>query len=622
MKADDIAYRNNIHALSREELEEECFRQKQEADHNRILYQESQKSLTATSKDYMKTATERDELKTENIKLHLIIQKMEANQTLGQRDRFGSKGESLEDLLSSSQEDPENPVDEDAADDDGEESESGKSNGNVRNRALSLANPDGKKHGTGKKGGLEEMLKRLPQMVEYEFDPAALDKEFGEFGWVIAYWHSHYKVETRRSVRYVRVIKTAVLSICHGDKLVTLPFLYPLFIRSILTPSTVAAFLYNKFFLHLPFYRQEEDMRQTDGFAISRQTMIRWAIRLACVFLWRVYEHMCLLEADCRYQNADETYLRVITEEGSKPGKKYYVWVFSTGELMESHPIIVYRYGPSRSADNIREQLGIRDYLRMVTCDSYVAYSTAENESDGKISLSHCLSHARRRWVYALEVLHPGKYTDEQLAELPEVKALLLIQEVFNKDTPLKRLSADERQKRRDTEVRPLMKAYLDFVHSLDPEDLSLSEKARDAITYTINQESYLTKFLDDGNIPIDNSFAERNVKTVALGRRNWLFADTPEGAKTICVFDTFVATAKANHANVYYYLKYLIEKAPLIPEDKTQGEELLSDLMPWSEAYKKYEKDQIQKDASLVIGGEEPPRPKTPRKKDKKQCA
>ena len=80
--------------------------------------------------------------------------------------------------------------------------------------------------------------------------------------------------------------------------------------------------------------------------------------------------------------------------------------------------------------------------------------------------------------MYALEVIHPGGYTDEQLKELPEVKALILIQEIFRKDTPLKKLSPQERQEKRDTEVRPTMKAYLDFVHSLNPEDLSLSEKS------------------------------------------------------------------------------------------------------------------------------------------------
>ncbi len=266
------------------------------------------------------------------------------------------------------------------------------------------------------------------------------------------------------------------------------------------------------------------------------------------------------------------------------------------------------------------EQLGIRDYLRTITCDAYAAYDTVAKESDGKISVSNCLSHARRRWVYALEVIHPGGYTDEQLKELPEVKALILIQEVFRKDTPLKKLSPQERQEKRDTEVRPTMKAYLDFVHSLNPEDLSLSEKARDAVSYTIHHEAGLTKFLDDGNIPPDNSFSERIVKAVALGRRNWLFAMTPDGARTICVFDTFVATARANHANVYYYLKYLIEKAPLIPQ--TGGEALLDDLMPWSETYRKYEQEQAAQDASLAIGGEDPPRPRTPRKKDKQRRA
>lgn len=618
MRADDAAYKNQIHLISREALEEECFRQKQDADHNRILYEESRKSLTEASKDYRKVVEERNAFKSECLRLKDTIRHMEDNQALDNRDRFGSKAESLDGLVSSP-EDPENPTDEDSSGE--EQADPGSPSGGIRSRALSMANPDDReKRVRNKKGpSLSELLEKLPHVVDYELDPAALDKEYGEYGWTIAYWHSHYKVEERRVVRYVRIIKTAVLSIGHGDTIVTLPFLYPLFIRSILTPSVVAAFLYNKFCLHLPFYRQEENMRETDGVAVSRQTMIRWAIKLACVFLWRVYEYMCLLEADCPYQNIDETYLRVIMEEGSRPGKKYYVWVFSTGELAGGHPVIIYRYGPSRAADNLQEQLGTRDYLRIITCDAYVAYDTERDESDGKIDLSRCLSHARRRWVYALEVLHPNKYTDEQLAELPEVKALLLIQEVFRKDTPLKALSAEERKEKRDAEVRPLMDAYLGYVHSLDPEDLSLSERARDAISYTINHETDLRKFLDDGNIPADNSFAERNVKNVALGRRNWLFADTQDGARTVCVFDTFVATAKANHANVYYYLKYLIEKASLIPDVE---EDLFPDLMPWSDTYRQYEKDQIQKDLTLQIGGEDPPAPKTPRKKDKKRCA
>lgn len=94
----------------------------------------------------------------------------------------------------------------------------------------------------------------------------------------------------------------------------------------------------------------------------------------------------------------------------------------------------------------------------------------------------------------------------------------------------------------------------------------------------------------------------------------------TPDGARTICVFDIFVATARANHANVYYYLKYLIEKASLIPQ--TGGEALLDDLMPWAETYRKYEQEQAAQDASLAIGGEDPPRSRTPRKKDKQRSA
>ena len=92
--------------------------------------------------------------------------------------------------------------------------------------------------------------------------------------------------------------------------------------------------------------------------------------------------------------------------------------------------------------------MGIRDYLRIITCDAYAAYDTVVKESVGMICVSNCLSPAPRRWVYALEVIHPGGYTDEQLMELPEVKALLLIQEVFRKDTPLKKLSTQKSGRR------------------------------------------------------------------------------------------------------------------------------------------------------------------------------
>lgn len=216
MRADDAAYKKRIHLISREALEDECFRQKQDADHNRILYEESQKSLTEASKDYRKVVEERDDLKSECLRLQMTIQHMENSQTLGNRDRFGSKGESLDGLISSP-ENPENPTDEDSSGE--EQADSGKPSGGIRSRALALANPDNnkKKGGRNKKGpSLQDLLKRLPYVVDYELDPAALDKVYGEFGWVIAYWHSHYKVEERRVVRYVRIIKTAVLSIKHG----------------------------------------------------------------------------------------------------------------------------------------------------------------------------------------------------------------------------------------------------------------------------------------------------------------------------------------------------------------------------------------------------------------------
>lgn len=612
MRADDIAYKNRISSLAVSDLINECMKQKQRADAMEVLFCESKASMASASADYNRVLSERDKLIDENRTLKSALERASARNTLGSRELFGSSAEGLDAILSDQQTELLDPLDEDA--DDDADTHDG------RHRSFSFTD-GGHRHGSKAAGALKAVLDKLPRTTQYCIDIEALNREFGEYNWAIAYWHDHVKVEVRRATKYVHVTKTPVISVGLEHILYTLPYYYPLFQRSILTPSLMAEFLYNKFYLHLPFYRQEENMRQDQGFTVSRQTMIRWTILLACTYLWAVYQYLLKKEADCPYQNIDETYLRVLFEKGSHSGRKYYVWVFSTGMLSGCTPVIAYKYGPSRSADNLRELLGLRDYLRVITCDAFVAYKTIESE-DRNIKVSGCMMHVRRRWVFAFEVLPANRYTDEQLEELIEVKALLLITDIYVQESLLKDLSPDDRKTARQEKVRPLLEKYLDFVHSLDLNDPALSEKARDAISYTLNQEEHLKLFLEDGRIPIDNGYAERNVKHIALGRRNWLFADTADGAKACCVFDTFVATAKANGANVYFYLKYLLEQVPNIPKEDYLNPDLMEVFMPWSESYREYERDQMQRDLDLRMDTEDPPAPKTPRKKDQISCA
>ena len=136
------------------------------------------------------------------------------------------------------------------------------------------------------------------------------------------------------------------------------------------------------------------------------------------------------------------------------------------------------------------------------------------------------------------------------------------------------------------------------------------------AIRYALNQESSLRRFLGDGNIPCDNGHVERIIRSYSIGRANWLFADTIDGAKVNAIMYSVVETAKANQANVRYYLQYLFEQIPL---RRARGDtDFMDDMMPWSDSYKEYEVKKSQEQKSMF--GQlfpEPDRPRIPRKKD-----
>jgi transposase len=113
------------------------------------------------------------------------------------------------------------------------------------------------------------------------------------------------------------------------------------------------------------------------------------------------------------------------------------------------------------------------------------------------------------------------------------------------------------------------------------------NKKLSEAINYAKNQKIYLENFLLDGTIPISNNQAENAIRPFAVGRRGWLFADTPKGAEASAIAYSIVETAKANNLNVFQYLAYLFKSLPNI-NFKDQPE-LLAQYLPWSESLPKY---------------------------------
>ena len=137
-------------------------------------------------------------------------------------------------------------------------------------------------------------------------------------------------------------------------------------------------------------------------------------------------------------------------------------------------------------------------------------------------------------------------------------------------------------------------------------DDPSYGTKMKDAIKYSFNQECYLRQFLNDGNIPIDNGATERAISPAAVGRRNWLFFGTVNGARCGAIIYLLIETARACGANARCYLQYVLEKMPEHMDDTDRS--FLDDMMPWSEAYRTYETSEMYNNLHLNLESEEEP--------------
>ena len=177
---------------------------------------------------------------------------------------------------------------------------------------------------------------------------------------------------------------------------------------------------------------------------------------------------------------------------------------------------------------------------------------------------------------------------DEAVKALPKAKrkdsraylALTMIQAVYREEKLLKELPAEERRKRRQLSVRPLVEAYFTWAK----ENISLvpqKGKTWEGFNYSINQEKYLKVFLDDGEVPMDNNAAEQSIRGFCIGKKNWVMIDTVAGARSSAIIYSIAETAKANSLKPYDYFEYLLTEIPKHLDDTDRA--FLEDLLPWS---------------------------------------
>ena len=340
----------------------------------------------------------------------------------------------------------------------------------------------------------------------------------------------------------------------------------PILKNSLASPSFIASIMTKKYLDALPLYRQEQTFHRF-GLDISRQTMSYWVIKSTELWLKPIYDLLKqeLLKEDILH--ADETTLEVIHEPGRQASEKSYMWIYLTGHL-STQSIVIYEYTPGRSGQFAEDFLG--DFKGYLHCDGYAGYYKLEKN----ITSIGCWVHMRRKLLEALQNIAPVGATSKSLAQ----EGYNLCNQLFQLEKKWVKLTPEERLVKRQEEAEPIVSKFFKWIHDNEPMVLPKSLLGK-AFTYAANQEKRLRNFLLDGRLEISNNRAERGIKPFVIGRKNWLFANTPGGAESSAIVYSIVETAKMNNLNPFTYIEYLLETMPNLDKYHLK----LDDLLPWS---------------------------------------
>lgn len=347
--------------------------------------------------------------------------------------------------------------------------------------------------------------------------------------------------------------------------IVTAPMPKPVLPGSLVSPSAMAFIMSQKYVQGLPLYRQEQELARI-GVELSRQTLANWMLCGANNWLSFLYNrmHKYLVEQDVLH--ADETTLQVLNEPGRAAETQSYLWLYRTGRM--GPPIILYEYQQTRGGQHPREFLsGFKGYLHV---DGYAGYNGLPD-----ITLVGCWAHARRKFHEALKALPDTKRSAAVVAK----EGLEFCNRLFAIEDKLKKATPNERYEMRKVRSQPVLDAFLAWLNTQNTQVLPKSTFGK-AIHYCLSQWTKLVTFMQDGRLELDNNRSERSIKPFVIGRKNWLFSNTPRGARASAIVYSIIETAKENGLNPFNYLTYLFEKLPNVD---TKDLAILDDLLPWS---------------------------------------
>ena len=327
--------------------------------------------------------------------------------------------------------------------------------------------------------------------------------------------------------------------------------------RSVATTSILAKVIHDKYELDVPLYRQLQDWKRI-GLTVSETTLSNWMIDSA-ELLAPIYDriHQCLIRQ--KFLQGDETPTQVLKEAGRKATDQSYMWVARTVRKNPT-PMVYFRYDPHRSQSVAQELYA--NFSGVLQCDGYAGYNGLAIERVA------CMAHVRRKFYEAARV---SKTLDTSIP-------LRLLDEMFALEAQWQKLSPRARRKRRRSKLAPVMKRFWGWCDACDALPKSNLGKA---VAYAESMRPYVDRLMKYGEVDFSNNASERNMKSYVMGRKNFLFSTSPEGARANAILMSIIETCKANAIDPLTYLTEVLSEMAQYPENRRF--EFLGQYLPWN---------------------------------------
>ena len=334
---------------------------------------------------------------------------------------------------------------------------------------------------------------------------------------------------------------------CVGcQKLIQAPVPAQIIDKGIPTSNLLADVLVAKYGDHLPLYRLE-DIYARAGAPLPRSTLAQWVGQCG-VQLRPLVDALKAEMMAHAVLHADETPVEML-KPGTGKTHKAYLWAYSPG-VFEPMKAVVYDFADSRSGGHARAFLG--DWRGSLICDDYGGYKASFANGITEVG---CMAHARRKFFD----LHANGTS--QIAG----QALQSIGLLYDIEREVQDLSAEQRQRIRQDKSRRIADTLHSWMLAQRSQVAHGGATAR-ALDYSLKRWQALTRFIDDGRLPIDNNWIENQIRPIALGRKNWLFAGSLRAGQRAAAIMSLIQSARLNGHEPFAYLKDVLERLPTQP--------------------------------------------------------